>query len=204
MKIGEGLLSRPVWEILSRPMEKHAGKLIDAAARTIETNPDIESKEIETAIMAALNSERAALQDLLRDGKISEDTFAKLVQEVDSALTDNQADLINQLKNQSFHNVEDLITIMLQEKDQSKISDLLESAGYPSTHIASTGGFLGRKNATLLVGIPAGGLGEIKSILEKAPLSSFSIESEEQSKASDQLGKSATIFSLAIERYEEL
>ena len=200
----EGLLSRPVWEILSGPLESHAIKLEDAAARTIQSNPEIKTRELESAIKEALNSERATLQDLFRDGNISEDTFSKLVQEVDSALTENQSDLIEHLKNRSTRKVEDLITIIVQDKDQSKISDLLESAGYPITHIASTGGFLGRKNATLQASIPAGKMKEIMAILERAADSSSAFESGDQEGPSDQFQLGATIFSLSIERHEEL
>jgi CPA1 family monovalent cation:H+ antiporter len=203
-KFQNGLLSKPVWEILSSPIESHANKLVEAATRTIQSNPEIESRELESAIIEALNSERATLRDLLRDGKISEDTFSKLVQEVDSALTANQADLIKHLKNRSFRNVNDLMTIVVQEKDQSKISGLLESAGYPITHIASTGGFLGRKSATLLVGIPAGKTEEIKDILERANLSNFQLGIGDQKDTSEKLQISATIFILEIERHEEL
>ena len=200
----DGLLSRPVWDTLSRPIENHANKLVDAAARTVEVNPEIESRELETAIIEALNIERATLQDLLRDGKISEDTFSKLVHEVDSAITDNQSDLIHVLKNQQSSQVEYLITIVLQEKDQAEISDLLESSGYPVTHIASTGGFLGRKNATLLVGIPAGKKDDIKTILEGAALVDIQIEPSPDADLVPQGLKGATFFSLAIERHEEL
>ena len=200
----DGLLSRPVWEILSVPLESHAKKLEDAAARTIQSNPEIETRELESAIKEALNSERATLQDLLRDGNISEDTFSRLVQEVDSALTENQSDLIEHLKYRSTRNVEDLITIIVQDKDQSKISDLLESAGHPITHIASTGGFLGRKNATLLAGIPAGKMKEIVAILERATGPHSALEPDDQKEPSEQFQIGATIFSLAIERHEEL
>lgn len=204
MKYKEGLLSRPVWETLSKPMEKHASKLVDEAAKIIESNPEIEAREIEAAIIESLNSERAVLQDLLRDGKILETTYSKLIQEVDSAITDDQTDIILHLKNQSFRNVSELITIVLHEKDQSKVSKLLESAGYPSTHIASTGGFLGRKNATLLVGIPAGKTDEIKSILQSANISNTQQSSGDEKEADNQTTTIATLFSLAIERYEEL
>ena len=200
----EGLLSRSVWELLSSPIESHTNKLLDAAARAVQADPEIESRELETAITEALNSERAALQDLLHDGKISEDIFSKLIQEVDTAITDNQTALIHQLKHQSFRDVEDLMTIVLQEKDQSKITNLLESAGYPITHIASTGGFLGRKNATLLVGVPAGKLPEIKSILESVTKSSLQLQPGDRTDKPAKLETIATIFNLAIERHEEL
>ena len=200
----DGLLSKPVWNMVSKPLENHASNLVDAATRTIQSHPEIEFQEIESAIKEALNSERAILQDLLRQGKISEDTFSKLAQEVDTALTDNQAELIHYLRSESFRNVKDLMAIMLQEKDQSQISGLLESAGYPVTHIASTGGFLGRKNATLLVGIPAGKSSAIRSLLLQATALDFEPESAEGLATAEQRQKGATIFSLKIERYEEL
>ncbi|RLD09055.1 MAG: Na+/H+ antiporter [Chloroflexota bacterium] len=200
----EGLLSRPVWELLSKPIESHTNKLLNAAARAVQTDPEIESRELETAISEALNSERAALQDLLRDGKISETTFSKLIQEVDSAIMDNQAALIHQLKHRSFRNAEDLMIIVLQDKFQSEITDLLESAGYPVTHIASTGGFLGRKNATLMIGVPAGKLPEIKSILESVTKTGLQLESGTLTGKPEKSEAIATIFNLSIERHEEL
>jgi CPA1 family monovalent cation:H+ antiporter len=200
----EGLLSKPVWEVVSEPMENHANKLFKAASRTIESNPEIETKEIESAIQEALNSGRAALHDLLRGGNISEDTFSKLTQEVDSALMDNQIDVIQQLKARSRQKVEDLMTIVIQEKDQAVVTELLEEAGYTSTHIASTGGFLGRKNATLLVGIPTGKKAEFRSILEKATMKDIAIETGSEIEGTNQITEGATIFSLAIERHEEV
>jgi uncharacterized protein YaaQ len=100
--------------------------------------------------------------------------------------------------------MEELMTIVVQEKDQSALSELLENAGYSSTHIASTGGFLGRRNATLLVGIPAGKKDEFKSILEKAVLKDLTIETGSQIDDTNQIPKGATFFSLAIERHEEI
>jgi uncharacterized protein YaaQ len=200
----EGLLSRPVWELLSIPIEHHTNKLLDAAARAVKADPEIESRELEIAITEALNSERAALQDLLRDGKISEDTFSRLLQEVDSAIMDDQSALIHQLKQQSFRDVEDLMTIVLQEKDQLRITTRLESAGYPVTHIASTGGFLGRKNATLMIGVPAGKLTEIKSILESVTKTSLQLDLADQTDKHEKPAAIATIFNLAVERHEEL
>lgn len=200
----DGLLSRPVWDLLSSPIEKHTNTLVDAAARTIHANPEIESQELETAIQEALNCERASLQDLLREGKISEETFSKLVHEVDSAIMGDQAGFIRQLRNQKYRKIEDLMTIVIQDKDQAKISALLEPAGYPITHIASTGGFLGRKNATLLIGIPAGKRKEIVSLLKSASLANLQLDQDDQTDLAQPLHNGATIFNLAIERYEEI
>jgi CPA1 family monovalent cation:H+ antiporter len=200
----DGLLSKPVWDTLSKPIQIHSDNLVDAATRTIESNPEIESREMETAIIAALNSERAILQDLLREDKITEETFSKLAQEVDSALTNNQAEIIRQLKSQSLRAAEDLMAIVVQEKDQSAVTDLLESAGFPTTHIASTGGFLGRKNATLLVGIPPGRSSQIKSLIKQAVDLDLVADPALGDDSTEPGQTAATIFSLAIERHEEL
>jgi uncharacterized protein YaaQ len=117
---------------------------------------------------------------------------------------DNQIDVIQQLKARSRQKVEDLMTIVIQEKDQAVVTELLEEAGYTSTHIASTGGFLGRKNATLLVGIPTGKKAEFRSILEKATMKDIAIETGSEIEGTNQITEGATIFSLAIERHEEV
>ncbi|NQS91753.1 MAG: Na+/H+ antiporter, partial [Chloroflexi bacterium] len=82
----DGLLSKHIWQVLSKPIVVHADTLLDAAARTMKSHPDLETKEMESAIKEALVSERAVLQTLLRDGKISEATFSVLINEIDSAL----------------------------------------------------------------------------------------------------------------------
>ena len=96
------------------------------------------------------------------------------------------------------------MTIVVQEKDIQKISKLLEPYGYPSTHIASTGGFLGRRNATLLIGLPKGKRLEIRKLLESANASNRKIDSIESKKSPELTHDGATIFSLDIERYEVL
>ena len=199
-----GLLSKPAWEILSQPLENHSRNLVDAATRTIKSNPEIESRELESAIIEALNSERAILQDLLRDDMISEETFSKLVQEIDSAQTGDKTEIIHHLKSQSYLTAKNLMTIVLQEKDQSMVSELLETAGYPVTHIASTGGFLGTKNATLLVSIPEGKSSDIKTLLKQATSADVKPDPGDDIDPSDHLQTAATIFSLAIERHKEL
>ena len=199
----DGMLSSHVWKVLSKPITTHADTLSDTAAKTMRAHPDVETKELESAIKAVLTSERATLRTLLRDGRISEETFTKLVHEVDSALTDPQSDLVRLLRTRSTKNIEVLMTIVIQDKDLHKISNLLEPYGFPMTHIASTGGFLGRKNATVLIGLPKGKRLEIKKLLESANLANLKDDSIGTKLSPDLSHDGATIFSLPIERYEE-
>jgi len=63
----EGILSRHVWSVLSTPIENHADTLVNAAARTMSSHPDVEIREMESAIQEALKTERAALRTLLKE-----------------------------------------------------------------------------------------------------------------------------------------
>ncbi|OEU71639.1 MAG: Na+/H+ antiporter [Desulfovibrio sp. S3730MH75] len=200
----DGLLSHHVWNLLSRPIENHVDTLSAAAAKTMSSHPDVEIRELESAIQEALKSERVALRTRLRDCIISEETFTELVHEVDAALTENQTDLIQLLRLRTLRNIQYLMTIIIQERDLEKITSLLQPYEYPLTHIASTGGFLGRKNSTLMIGVPAGKRREIKALIEKASKGLSKTLSEGFSDKPAITHDGATIFTLDIERYEEL
>lgn len=49
-----------------------------------------------------------------------------------------------------------LIMAVVQEQDIEHATGAAESLGAPVVYLASTGGFLGRRNATLLIGLPEG------------------------------------------------
>ena len=68
-----------------------------------------------------MKSEKATLRSLLRDGRISEETFSNLVYEVDAALTENQSDLVHVFRTHTLKNIEVLMTIVIQDKDLHKI-----------------------------------------------------------------------------------
>ena len=200
----DGLLSRHVWNILSKPIESHAESLIDAAANTLQAYPNVELRELELAIQEALYSERAALRSLLQNGSISEETFSKLAHEIDTSLTENQSDLILSLQMGELRKIQDLMTVIIQDRDLETITSLLQPYGYPITHLASTGGFLGRKNATLLIGVPPGAKKNILSIIKSAAIGQVQIPADAGGVTADHKRGKAAIFTLNVERYEEI
>ncbi|MGB2962644.1 MAG: Na+/H+ antiporter [Anaerolineales bacterium] len=200
----DGLISRHVWKLLSKPIETHADTLVEAAANTMSAHPDVEVRELKSAIQEALKSERAVLRTLLRDGNISEETYTELVHEVDAALTENHGDLVQLLRMRTLRDIQDLMTIVIQEKDLDKITSLLQPYGYPFSHIASTGGFLGHKNATLMVGVPSGERKEIRDLIEKTSEGRAKIVPGEAGDLPEITHSGATIFTFDVERYEEL
>lgn len=61
-----------------------------------------------------------------------------------------------------------LMTAIVQEQDVDLATRALGVLDVPVFHLASTGGFLGRRNATLLVGLPEGKEEEVRVALQKS------------------------------------
>ena len=54
------------------------------------------------------------------------------------------------------NNIHSILTAVIQEQDVDLALRALEQVHAPVTHLASAGGFLGRRNATLLIGLNDG------------------------------------------------
>jgi uncharacterized protein YaaQ len=61
-----------------------------------------------------------------------------------------------------------LMTAIVQEQDVDLATRALGTLHVPVIHLASTGGFLGRRNATLLIGLPDGQEEQVKVALQKS------------------------------------
>jgi len=61
-----------------------------------------------------------------------------------------------------------LIVVVVQEQDVDLAARSVAVFDVPLIHLASTGGFLGRRNATLLVGLPEGMEEEVVLALQRS------------------------------------
>lgn len=61
-----------------------------------------------------------------------------------------------------------LLMAVIQEQDLDTATKALQTLGASLTYLSSAGGFLGRRNATLLVGLPADKLQESLKVLHEA------------------------------------
>jgi uncharacterized protein YaaQ len=61
-----------------------------------------------------------------------------------------------------------LMTAIVQEQDVDVAERALALLEVPVIHLASTGGFLGRRNATLLIGLPENAEDEVMAALRKS------------------------------------
>lgn len=61
-----------------------------------------------------------------------------------------------------------LVVAVIQEQDLDTATKALQAIGASLTYLSSAGGFLGRRNATLLVGLPADRLPDSLNVLHEA------------------------------------
>jgi uncharacterized protein YaaQ len=103
-----------------------------------------------------------------------------------------------------------LMLVIVQEQDVDLAVRALSTLDVPVYHLASTGGFLGRRNATLLVGLKAGQEEPAQAVLQKScrqrveylaiPLEGSPLPLPTPVPIT--VG-GANIFTLPVERYEE-
>jgi len=153
----QGLISEHTWQRLAPVMERQNNTLIEAVQKVITSDPTVEAEELDTAHREALRAQRSALTGLLRDGVIFEETYSQLVGEVDSALTEQSYNWPEILRyGSSISSVNRLMVAIIQEDDLESALISLSKLGFSVSRLSSTGGFLSRKNITLLIGIQAG------------------------------------------------
>ncbi len=153
----QGLISEHTWQRLAPVMERQNDTLVEAVKQAITSNPKVEAEELDTAHREALRAQRSALMGLLRDGIISEETYSQLVGEVDSALTEQNYQWPELLRfGSNKYPVTHLMAVVIQEADLENALAALTKLGFSVARLSSTGGFLSRRNATLLVGVQQG------------------------------------------------
>jgi len=186
----QGLISAHTWQTIAPLMARHIQVLVEATKEILTDHPELEAEEMENARRESLQSQRSALSSLVNNGVISEDIYGQLVSEVEP---------INRL-----------ISAIIQEQDLENSLSVLTKLGFSVTHLTSSGGFLGRRSATLLIGLTAG---QEKSVIDA--LSSSSKKRVEYVSTPLEAGPvplpnpipvnvgGATIFVFDVERFEE-
>ncbi len=108
-----------------------------------------------------------------------------------------------------------LILAIVQDVDSRGVLDALMTAGYRATKVSSTGGFLVRGNATILIGVLDEQVEKVLSILQEhcharcesvspvMPLSEAAAARHWVQPLEVEVG-GATVFVLGVERFEQL
>lgn len=208
----QGLISAHTWQIIAPLLARYIQVLVEATKEILTDHPELEAEEMENARRESLQSQRSALSSLVNDGVISEDIYGQLVSEVDTALASgvrNWPEIIRQ-KSGVPSPINRLISAVIQEQDLENSLSVLTKLGFSVTHLTSSGGFLGRRSVTLLIGLTAG---QEKSVIDA--LKSSSKKRVEYVSTPLEAGPvpfpnpipvnvgGATIFVFDVERFEE-
>lgn len=154
----QGLLSDHIWDTIAPLLEKSNERLTASVKEILTANPSVEAEELDTAKREALRAQRSALNGLVRDGVLSNEIYEQLVGEVDAALmqqTVGWPELVG-IQNYQRYPVNRMMAVIIQEKDVENAENALNQLGFASTRLSSSGGFLGKRNTTLLIGLSAG------------------------------------------------
>lgn len=104
-----------------------------------------------------------------------------------------------------------LLVAVIQDQDLETASRALQSVGASLTYLSSAGGFLGRRNATLLIGLPAEKEEEALNVLQtscrqRIEYMTLPLEGSPMPMPAPvpvTVG-GATVFALPVERFEQI
>ena len=209
----QGLISHFTWESLASNMQQHTQALAEAARQVIQDNPWVGADEYEAVRRETLHAQRSAILGLLNEGVISDEIYSQVKGEIDMALSDespNRSNLANSQRS-GPPAIECLLFAVVQINDAESSIQALTHAGLSVTRLASTGGFLGRRNVTLMVGMAEAQRAEAIGLLARTchqrteyiatPLEGAPFPVPLTTAVT--VG-GATIFTLKVERYEEI
>jgi len=208
----EGLISHHSWELISPILKNQADALVTLVEEVMEFDPDVETEELDTARREALRAQRSSIIGLLNDGVISEEVFSELAQEIDDQLAQSQTSWLKgiQVEERKKLPVKRLLAVVVQIQDAENAIKALNSTHMLVMRLSSSGGFLGRRNTTLLIGVPKDQEENAVAILNQNCRQRVEYVATPLEGSPDHLPHStqvtvggATIFTIDVERYEE-
>ncbi len=208
----DGLVSSPTWNRISEVLRPRVEALTGAVKEVLAGAPELEAEELETARREGLRAQRSMLANLIRDGVIKDDTYENLVSEIDVAL-DTGADMWGAmvLERRVRPDVRHLVLAVVHPQDLESATSSLAMRGITTTHMRSSGGFLGKGNHVLLLGIPNGKLPSALEGLRRSCRARVEVRPVPPARPGlppanpvEVNVHGATVFIFAVERYEEL
>ncbi len=210
----EGLISEHTWRILKPLLEQRSQNLQALVQEMLQRHPELALEDLRNARLEALRAQRSALMQLLQSGVITEETFSVLAAEVDEALAMQLPPWPGSLLRRSEQEppIRHMALAIIQEQDFGKAAEAMAKLAVPVTALPSTGGFLARRNLTLMLGIPDGQIEDVVQALQASCRRRVEFVAEGMARGiplplprpkAVTVG-GATIFLFPVEHYEEI
>jgi CPA1 family monovalent cation:H+ antiporter len=208
----QGLISDHTWSLLAEPLQEHSQALVESVRDIIKQQPSVEVEELITARKEYLRAQRSMYASLLRDGVISNENYAQLVADIDAALTIQESHWPELLLESRYlqNNINRLVAVIVQEADAEDATNSLIKLGISVTRLSSYGGYLGSRNATLLIGLSEQQFEIMMKALKRSCRKRFEFTTLPLHGSMHPITTpmpipvgGATIFAFEVERYEE-
>ena len=207
----EGLLTDHAWQILEPSMLRQIELRKEVVHEIMHADRSVEVAELDNAFQEVLRTQRSTYNDLLTAGSITEETFARLVNEVDAALLNQDISygdlLLRRTKDQPP--IKKLIFASVNASDAYETLHMMSIMGIPTTKLASHLGSGGLPSVTLLMGVEENQVEQVvESIAQNAEevpenrrglFNLFPARDVEEVKVND-----ATVYVFNVEHYEEI
>jgi CPA1 family monovalent cation:H+ antiporter len=199
----EGLISDQTWQTLSSLLKRRHLALIDAVGEVMRRDPAVEAEELDTAWREALRSQRSTYSSLLTDGFITEDTFERLVGEVDLALMESHINWSDYIQSERRPPIKTLVMVMVQHFDEENVINILNKLGVSVTRLPSKERLLQPGSTMLLIGTPEGSENLVIRTLEENCSSGIEITSQLAIQGVPEQNGTDT-YTFEVERFVEL
>jgi len=154
----EGLISKHTWDLLEEPLHRQIATRTDAVRQVIQSERSVEVAELNNTYREALRAQRSTYNSLLTAGVISEESFSRLVSEVDTALTNEEIGYADILLSRSKDSppISRMMAAVVREDELHDVVRMLSIMGIPTTQFSSTSQPGDIPRITLLIGIAEG------------------------------------------------
>jgi CPA1 family monovalent cation:H+ antiporter len=200
----EGLLSDQTWQTISSLLKRRHQALTDAVSEIMRRDPEVEAEELDTAWREAMRSQRSTYSNLLTDGFITEDTFERLVGEVDLALMESHVNWSDFIQSERRAPIKSLITVMVPHFDEENVINALIKLGFSVTRLTSEDRLLQHDNTPLLIGTPEGSENIVIRTLEENCSTSSTLKPLPLAIQGVPEQEGIDIFTFDVERFIEL
>jgi CPA1 family monovalent cation:H+ antiporter len=207
-----GLISSHTWDNIRDILKKRVDRLTESVQDALHEAPELEIDELINARRRELHAQRGMLGDLRHEGVISDEAHAELVVEVDIALeTGVEVWAQRILADHLTLHIHEIIFVIIAAKDLENVTSSLGTQGISATQIASSGGFLRKKNYTLVLGIPEGKLDLAIQTIQRSTRGNIEYLEESLDEVTMIAGpgipvhvRGATVFVFHIDAFEEI